>query len=143
MLGAVRRFGEDRIILSHIPSSSCFQQSGKQLAHNAYRITDTAGIQDATDAAAGIGMYCNVPDPSSTHDYKGCTISLLVGEAEDGSWRCRYVYIKFSLGDTACLTKYPRGTFATEQEAESAALQKAKTLIDSQNPSPAPLTRVP
>lgn len=106
MLGAVRRFGEDRIILSHIPSSSCFQQSGKQLAHNAYRITDTAGIQDATDA-------------------------------------CRYVYIKFSLGDTACLTKYPRGTFATQQEAESAALQKAKTLIDSQNPSPAPLTRVP
>ena len=87
-------------------------------------------------------MYGTVRDPSSTHDYKGCTISLLVSE-DDGSWQCRYVYIKFSLGDTTCLTKYPNGSFATQQEAESAALEKAKKLIDPPDPSPARLMPVP
>ena len=63
-------------------------------------------------------------------------ISLLVSEADDGSWRCRYVHIQFSAGDTAYLSKYPGGSFATQQEAETAALQRTKKLIDSSNPLP-------
>lgn len=76
-----------------------------------------------------LGEY---PEPSSTHEYKGSTVSLLVGQADDGTWRCRYVHIQFSLIDSVYLSKYPDGSFISLQEAEAAALQKAKRLIDAE-----------
>jgi hypothetical protein len=79
-------------------------------------------------------MHRCITNPSSTHEYKGSTISLLVSEAPEGTWRCRYVYIEFSLTDTAYLSNYPDGLFTTQQEAESAALRKAKKLIDPWEP---------
>ncbi|UVT17410.1 MAG: hypothetical protein H8K04_07695 [Nitrospira sp.] len=70
-------------------------------------------------------------DPPTTHEYKGRMISLVPQQGEDGTWRCHYVFIRFSPIQSAYITNYPDGAFATRQESEGAALHKAKKLIDS------------
>jgi len=83
-----------------------------------------------------MNMGCSTLDPSSTHVYKGRTISLLVRQADDGTWRCRNMFIEFSPIKSACISSYPSGYFATEQEAEAAALHRAKSLIDTHDALP-------
>lgn len=76
-------------------------------------------------------MYCTAPKPSSTHEYKGCTISLLVSQATDGTWICRYVFIEFSPLESVYISRYPDRTFPTQHEAAATALRKVHRLIDA------------
>ncbi len=72
---------------------------------------------------------CN--DPPPTHEYKGRTISLRVVQNVDGRWRCRYVFIRFNPVTSAYISEYPDGSFATPEEAEAMALERAQYLIDA------------
>lgn len=94
----------------------------------------TAGELSRRAHWAGVSMECTAIDPSSRHEYKGRTISLFVSQADNGTWRCRNVFIQFSPIKSACVSSYPAGSFATQQEAKAAALQKAKRLIDAEDP---------
>ena len=61
------------------------------------------------------------------HHYKGHTIQL-IPSAEGLMWACQYVIMKFSHTEIA---GFPDGnTYDTREEAEAAALGKAKSLID-------------
>ena len=61
------------------------------------------------------------------HLYKGYTIQL-VPSAEGLMWACQYVIMKFNHTEIA---GFPDGnTYDTREEAEGAALRKAKSLID-------------
>ena len=61
------------------------------------------------------------------HHYKGHTIEL-VPSAEGLMWACQYVIMKFNHTE---ISGFPDGnTYDTREEAEAAALSKAKSLID-------------
>ena len=57
-------------------------------------------------------------------EYKGHLIALIVGQ-KDGRWVCQYLIIDSGV------TGYCDGSFATHSEADAAALQAAKDVIDS------------
>ena len=59
--------------------------------------------------------------------YKGHTIQL-IPSAEGLMWACQYVIMKFNQTEIA---GFPDGnTYDTREDAEAAALTKAKSLID-------------
>jgi len=61
------------------------------------------------------------------HYYKGHTIDL-IPTAEGLMWACQYVITKFNQTEIA---GFPDGnTYDTREDAETAALSKAKFLID-------------
>ena len=61
------------------------------------------------------------------HHYKGHTIHL-IPSPEGLMWACQYVIMKFNHTEIA---GFPNGnTYDTREEAEAAALGKAKSLID-------------
>jgi hypothetical protein len=61
------------------------------------------------------------------HQYKGHTIEL-IPSAEGVMWACQYVIMKFNQTEIA---GFPDGnTYDTREDAEAAALRKAKSLID-------------
>ena len=57
-------------------------------------------------------------------EYKGYLIALIAGQ-KDGRWVCQYLIIDSGV------TRYCDGSFATHSEADAAALQAAKDVIDS------------
>jgi len=57
-------------------------------------------------------------------EYKGHLIALIAGQKE-GRWVCQYLIIDSGV------TGYCDGSFATHSEADAAALQVAKNVIDS------------
>ena len=63
--------------------------------------------------------------------YKGHKIILKPGQQDDGTWICQFVIVKFGLTDMGKRSGYPDGSFGSRQEAEAAALAKAKAVIDS------------
>ena len=61
------------------------------------------------------------------YKYKGHTIELIPG-AEGLMWACQYVIKKFN---QTKISGFPDGnTYHTREDAEAAALMKAKSLID-------------
>jgi hypothetical protein len=58
-------------------------------------------------------------------EYKGHLIALTADQQQDGQWMCRYLILDSGV------TGYCDGIFATHDEAEAAALQLAKYMIDS------------
>ena len=67
--------------------------------------------------------------------YKGHTIEL-IPSAEGLMWACQYVIMKFSETEIA---GFPDGnTYDTREDAEVAALTKAKSLIDESLPGKNP-----
>jgi hypothetical protein len=70
------------------------------------------------------------------HYYKGHTIDL-IPSAEGLMWACQYVITKFNQTEIA---GFPDGnTYDTREDAETAALSKAKFLIDESALSHNPL----
>jgi hypothetical protein len=61
-----------------------------------------------------------------SHDYKGHTITLIPSR-EGYMWACQYVIMK---SDKTEMEGFAGNTYSSREEAESAALEKAKTLID-------------
>ena len=70
------------------------------------------------------------------HSYKGHTIEL-IPSAEGLMWTCQYVITKFNETEIAGFPD--ANTYGTRQEAATAALMKAKALIDESVPSKDPL----
>lgn len=69
----------------------------------------------------------DVPLFMSTHRYKGHTIAL-IPSMEGLMWACQYVIMK---ADQTEIAGFPDGnTYDDRQQAELAALAKAKSLID-------------
>jgi len=69
-------------------------------------------------------------------EYKGHTIEL-IPSAEGLMWACQYVIMKFNETEIA---GFPDGnTYVTREDAEAAALTKAKSLIDESAMSKHPL----
>jgi hypothetical protein len=69
-------------------------------------------------------------------EYKGHTIEL-IPSAEGLMWACQYVIMKFNEAEIA---GFPDGnTYVTREDAEAAALTKAKSLIDESAMSKHPL----
>jgi hypothetical protein len=62
----------------------------------------------------------------SNHRYKGRTITL-IPSLEGYMWTCQYLIRKSGRTE---MDGFPTDTYSSEEEAESAALTKAKTLID-------------
>lgn len=62
----------------------------------------------------------------SLHDYKGHQISL-IPSPEGSMWACQYVIR--ATGQTE-VDGFPGSTYCSQEEAESAALARAKWLID-------------
>jgi hypothetical protein len=61
------------------------------------------------------------------HHYKSHTIKL-IPSAEGMMWACQYVIMKFNQTEIA---GFPDGnTYDTREDAEAAALKRAKALID-------------
>lgn len=70
------------------------------------------------------------------HRYKGHTIEL-IPSAEGLMWACQYVITKFNQIEIA---GFPDGnTYDTREDAEAAALIKAKSMIDESALSKNPL----
>jgi hypothetical protein len=70
------------------------------------------------------------------HRYKGHTIEL-VPSAEGLMWACQYIITKFNQTEIA---GFPDGnTYDTREDAETAALAKAKSLIDESAVTKSPL----
>ena len=70
--------------------------------------------------------------------YKGHTIEL-IPSAEGLMWACQYVIMKFNETEIA---GFPDGnTYDAREDAEAAALRKAKSLIDESAPSNNPFNR--
>ena len=70
------------------------------------------------------------------HRYKGHTIEL-IPSAEGLMWACQYVITKFNQTEIA---GFPDGnTYDTREDAEAAALSKAKSLIDESALTKSPL----
>ncbi len=70
------------------------------------------------------------------HQYKGHTIEL-IPSAEGLMWACQYVILKFNQTEIA---GFPDGnTYDTREDAEAAALSKAKSLIDESAVSTDPM----
>lgn len=71
----------------------------------------------------------------SDHSYKGHNIRLILS-LEGYMWACQYVILKS--GKTE-MDGFAGNTYASREEAESAALARAKTLIDESKLSKDPL----
>ena len=74
---------------------------------------------------SGISMAQDSRGETILREYKGHLIALTADQQQDGQWMCRYL-ILYSDVTGSC-----DGIFATHDEAEAAALQLAKYLIDS------------
>ena len=70
------------------------------------------------------------------YDYKGHAIELILS-AEGLMWICQYVIMKFNQTEIAGFPD--SNTYETREEAATAALVKAKALIDESVPSNYPL----
>lgn len=74
----------------------------------------------------------------SQHAYKGHTIELNLSQ-EGYMWVCQYVILK---SDRTTIDGFPDGdTYDSREKAESAALAKAKALIDESILNKDPLER--
>jgi len=78
-----------------------------------------------TQPASGISMAQDSRGRAIIREYKGHLIALTAGQQQDGQWTCRYLILDSGV------TGYCDGIFATHDEAEAAALQLAKYMIDS------------
>jgi len=63
--------------------------------------------------------------------YRGHKITLRSGQQDDGAWICQFVVFVFGKTEMGKLSGDTDGSFGSHQEAEAAALTKAKTWIDS------------
>jgi hypothetical protein len=63
--------------------------------------------------------------------YKGHKITLRSRQQDDGAWICQFVVFVFGKTEMGKRSGYTDGSFGSHQEAEAAALTKAKTWIDS------------
>jgi hypothetical protein len=63
--------------------------------------------------------------------YSGHKITLRSGHQDAGTWTCQYVVVKFGNTDMGKRSGYADGRFRSRQDAEAAALVKAKALINS------------
>lgn len=66
----------------------------------------------------------------SLHDYKGHQITL-IPSPEGSMWACQYVIRTTSQPE---VDGFPDGTYFSREEAESAALARAKWHIDQSDP---------
>jgi hypothetical protein len=66
----------------------------------------------------------------SLHDYKGHQITL-IPSPEGAMWACQYVIR--TAGQTE-VDGFPAGTYFSREDAESAALARAKWVIDDSSP---------
>lgn len=64
-------------------------------------------------------------------DYKGHKITLRSGHQDVGKWTCQYVVVKFGHTVMGKRSGHAEGTFGSREDAEAAALAKAKALINS------------
>lgn len=63
--------------------------------------------------------------------YKGHKVTVRPGQLDNGEWTCQYGIVKFTQSDMGKQSGYAEGSFGSRQEAEAAALAKAKAIIDS------------
>lgn len=68
-------------------------------------------------------------------DYKTRKIKLAPERRANGLWQCPYMIIEFRPTCWAYRKGCPEGSFASRQEAATAALEEAKRLVDSLEPS--------
>ncbi len=78
-----------------------------------------------TQLASEISMAQDSRGGAIIREYKGHLIALTAGQQKDGQWMCPYLILDSGV------TGYCDGIFATHDEAEAAALQLAKYMIDS------------
>lgn len=65
-------------------------------------------------------------------DYKHRWIELTPRrDTHDGTWRCQFMIIGFKHTSWSYHQGYANGTFASRDAAKSAALEKAKRLVDT------------
>lgn len=69
-------------------------------------------------------------------DYKTRKIKLAPERRANGLWQCPYMIIEFRPTCWAYRKGCPEGSFASRQEAATAALEEAKRLVDSLEPPP-------
>ena len=74
---------------------------------------------------SGISMAQDSRGETILREYKGHLIALTAGQQQDGRWMCRYLILDSGFTGSC------DASFATHDEAEAAALQLAKYLIDS------------
>lgn len=63
--------------------------------------------------------------------YNSHKITLRSGHQDAREWTCQYVIVKFGNTDMGKRSGYADGSFGSRQDAEAAALAKAKALINS------------
>ena len=63
--------------------------------------------------------------------YNSHKITLRSGQQDAGKWTCQYVVVKFGHTDMGKRSGYADGTFDSREDAEAAALARAKALINS------------
>lgn len=77
-------------------------------------------------------------------DYKHRRINLAPKRQEDGTWRCPYTIIEFRPTCWAYRKGCPDALFPSHEEAEAAALEEAKRIVDALDPhAPLPLSNPP
>ncbi len=68
--------------------------------------------------------------------YKGRQLETIVNQQEDGRWTCRYIIVDPAKMVSDENKGHADGSYATREEAETAALMEGQRLIDSRGPSP-------
>ena len=66
--------------------------------------------------------------------YEGRLIVLISGQQEDGTWVCEYTILEVAHAHSINTKGFPKGTFLTQDGAEGAALEAARTEIDERRP---------
>ncbi|UVT21151.1 MAG: hypothetical protein H8K03_04325 [Nitrospira sp.] len=72
-------------------------------------------------------------------EYHGRSIKLWSAQADDGTWVCEYTIVEFWPTRSFSESGYPVGDYRTRDEAEAAALEVARSVIDSRDPVSDPL----
>jgi hypothetical protein len=67
--------------------------------------------------------------------YKGHKITVRPSQLDNGKWTGQFVIVKFGQTDMGKRSGYADGSFDSSQEAEAAALARAKALVDSTRPT--------
>ncbi|UVT14619.1 MAG: hypothetical protein H8K04_12260 [Nitrospira sp.] len=66
--------------------------------------------------------------------YNGRSIKLWSAQADDGTWVCEYTIVEFWPTRAFSESGYPVGDYRTRDEAEAAALEIARGVINSRDP---------
>jgi hypothetical protein len=66
--------------------------------------------------------------------YKGRSVKLRFRQEADGRWVCAYTIVEFMPTHSFKESGYPVGSFATRDQAETAALAIAQSVINVRDP---------